>query len=118
MENKIETKETEVNLQDRGAALPGTQKDPEQLKEAMANIDEAIDYHTRRREVTERQFTLMVENPEPLDPKFAYEEREEWVEVARDFHLLTMEAKMKEIEFEIKGLEDRKKTFENLMEDE
>jgi hypothetical protein len=112
-------KETEIKLDKKVQdGRPGDMKDPEKLNEAIANIIEAVDYHTRRKEVTERQFKLMIENPEPLNPNFAYEEREEWVEVARDFHLLTMEAKMKEIDFEIKGLEDRKETFEKLLGDE
>jgi len=112
-------KETEVKLDKKiQEGRPGDVKNPEQLKEAIANIDKAIDYHIRRKAVTEKQFTLMVENPEPLEPKFAYEEREEWVEVARDFHLLTMEAKMREIDFEIQGLNERKETFEKLLEGE
>jgi hypothetical protein len=109
----------EINVEKKTMdGRPGDMKDPEKLNEAIANIDEAVDYHNRRKGLTERQFKLMIENPEPLNPNFAYEEREEWVEVAREFHMLTMESKMKEIEFEIKGLEERKETFEKLLEEE
>ena len=60
----------------------------------------------------------MIENPEPLKPNFAYEEREEWVEVAREFHMLGLESKLKEIGYEIQGLKDRKEMFEKLLEDD
>jgi len=102
------------NLQKQGDSLPGVPKDVKQLDAALKNIDEAIDHHGRRLKVTKDQFNLMIESPEPLDPKFAYEEREEWIEVAREFHILSCEAKLKEIGFEISGLEERKKTFEDL----
>ena len=106
------------NVEDRRIrGMPGDHLETSAAEESIERIDKQIEMTHKQTELLKKQTDVMIKYPKPLDPKFAYEESEEWIEIAREHHKMGLEYKLIEKEIEIKGLEDQKKNFEIMLED-
>jgi len=91
-------------------------KSVEEIKDIVREHDEAIEFHKQRKEIVKKQYELMIAYPKPLDPKFEYETKDEWVELIKKQHSLMLKPKMFEIDADIKATEQKRQVYQNMLD--
>lgn len=111
---------SEENIQNENKSVershPHGLKSVEDIQEIIKEFDEAIDFHKQRKEIVRKQYELMIAFPKPLEPKFEYETKEEWVELIKQQHSLMLKPKLFEVDQDIKTTEDRKRVYLQMLE--
>jgi hypothetical protein len=94
---------------------PHGMKNPEDLKKVIAEFDEAIAYHEKKKEIMKKQLTLIAEFPTPLNPTFEYETKAEWIELLKEQHSINLEPKLMEAQEDIRTTKDRREVYVEML---
>ena len=106
------------NVDDRKLrGRPGDKLETTEINNAIARIDEQIAMGHAQMDLLKKQTEVMKKYPKPLKAQFAYEESEEWLDIARAHHDMNLTFKLLEKEIDIKGLEQQKDNFVVMLED-
>lgn len=111
-----EMKEVRKNSFSRGHTHE--KKPKANIEQIIKDIDEAIDEQKERKSLLDKQGELMMKFPKPMEPKWEYETKEEWVEVLKATHKLELAKRRMEMDMNIKGFIDRKAVMMQMLDDE